>query len=739
MTATLPIATDYADAAGNGIPGAGAATDAGAAPAVADAPAERARRLRDELWFHNEQYYDRDAPVIGDGQYDALLEELRGLEAEYPECRVANSPTQRVGGSPSDRFPQVRHPIPMLSLGNAFDREGLEAWHKRVSDLLDGRSFRMAAELKIDGLAVRLVYANGRLALGATRGNGQTGEDVTANLRTVAGIPHTLPPGAPAVLEARGEVYLPLDSFRDMNAERERNGEPLYANPRNTGAGTIRQLDPEVARARKMAIWVYSLNDLGDTPLPDSHWNALAQLSDWGFRVNDERNRIFDTVDEVCEYYEAMLARRHDWNYEADGLVVKVDSIAQQNALGFAGREPRWAIAYKFPAERATTRLRRIEVSVGRTGSLNPQAILDPVVVSGATVRHASLHNEEDIRRKDIRVGDVVVIERAGDVIPQIIGPAELRPDVERGREFRMRKRCPNCYSAIVKVEGDAMHRCPNKTCPAQFFESLKHFVSRGAMDIDGLGERWCQVLIEHKMVLDVSDLYGLTREDLTALDRMGDKLATRILDNIKASKERPLARILFALGILHVGAEVAELLAGRYAGIDDIAAAGVEQLTGIEGIGPRIAESIVSYFADARNQKTIAGLRDAGVRLQQERVPLDTAALPWQGQTFVITGTLATMTRREAEGKVKALGASATSSVSRKTNWVVAGESAGSKLATAERLGVPVLDEAGLLALLAEPERLGGAGDGGGDGASASGDAGNGETAGAAQPELSL
>ena len=712
MTATPPIATDYADA------------DA--------APAERASRLRDELWFHNEQYYDLDAPVIGDGQYDALLAELRALEAEHPECRVANSPTQRVGGSPSDRFPQVRHPIPMLSLGNAFDRDGLEAWHKRVSDLLDGRPFRMVAELKIDGLAVRLVYANGRLALGATRGNGQTGEDVTDNLRTVTGIPHTLPPGAPAVLEARGEVYLPLDSFRDMNAERERNGEPLYANPRNTGAGTIRQLDPEVARARNMEIWVYSLNDLGDTPLPARHWDALAQLADWEFRVNDERNRVFDTVDEVCEYYEAMLARRHDWNYEADGLVVKVDSIAQQNALGFAGREPRWAIAYKFPAERATTRLRRIEVSVGRTGSLNPQAILDPVVVSGATVQHASLHNEEDIRRKDIRVGDRVVIERAGDVIPQIIGPAELLPDTERGPAFRMRKFCPNCYTAIVKVEGDAMHRCPNAACPAQFFESLKHFVSRSAMDIDGLGERWCRILIDQGLVKDASDLYGLTQEQLTPLDRMGDKLATRILTNIEASKERPLARILFALGILHVGAEVAELLAGRYAGIDDIAAAGVEQLTEIEGIGPRIAESIVSYFAAARNRETIQKLRAAGVRLRQERVPADTAARPWQGQTFVITGTLATMTRREAEGKVKALGASATSSVSRKTNWVVAGESAGSKLATAQRLGVPVLDEAALLALLAAPERMGSDD----DTAAANG---NGEKAGAAQPELSL
>ena len=669
-------------------------------------PVERARQLRDEIWFHNAQYYDQDAPVIGDGQYDALMAELRALEADYPECRVANSPTQRVGGSPSDRFPQVQHPTPMLSLGNAFDREGLEAWHRRVSDLLDGRPFRMVAELKIDGLAVRLVYANRRLVLGATRGNGHTGEDVTDNLRTVAGIPHTLPAGAPASLEARGEVYLPLASFQKLNEERERNGEPLYANPRNTGAGAIRQLDPEVARSRNMKIWAYSLNDTDDLPLPASHWDALAALDCWGFQVNPE-NRIFDTIDEVCAYYDEMLARRYEWGYETDGLVVKVDSIAQQNALGFAGREPRWAIAYKFPAERATTRLLDIIVSVGRTGSLNPQAILEPVVVSGATVQHASLHNEEDINRKDIRVGDLVVIERAGDVIPQVIGPVTV-PGEERGPEFRMPERCPDCDAAIVKVEGDAMHRCPNRACPAQFFESLKHFVSRSAMDIDGLGERWCQVLIDRGLVSDASHLYGLTREQLTELDRMGDKLATRILTNIEASKERPLARILFALGILHVGAEVAELLAGHYAGIDDIAAAGAEQLTEIEGIGPRIAESIVGYFADARNRDTIDGLRAAGVRLRQERAPVDAAALPWKGQTFVITGALATMTRREAEGKVKALGASATSAVSRKTNWVVAGESAGSKLATAERLGVRVLDEAGLLALLANPARIG-------------------------------
>ena len=665
-------------------------------------PVERARQLRDELWFHNERYYNDDAPVISDGQYDALMRELRDLEAAYPECRTANSPTQMVGGSASDRFPQVEHPIPMLSLANAFSREDLEAWHRRVTDLLDGQRFRMVAELKIDGLAVRLVYRNGEFVLGATRGNGQTGEDVTHNLRQVRSIPHTLTGDYPPVLEARGEVYLPLDSFRRMNEERERNGEPLYANPRNTGAGTIRQLDPDVVRDRNMEIWTYSLNDAGDTPLPGNHWDALAALESWGFRVND-RNLIFDTVDEVCAYYDEMLARRHDWNYEADGLVVKVDSITQQNALGFAGREPRWAIAYKFPAERANTRLLDIVINVGRTGSLNPQAILEPVVVSGATVQHASLHNEEDIHRKDVRIGDLVEIERAGDVIPHVIGHVPV-PGEERGPEFRMPARCPECETVVVKVEGDAMHRCPNSACPAQFFESLKHFVSRGAMDMDGLGERWCRILIDRGLVSDVSHVYNLTSEQLVELDRMGDKLATRILTNIESSKRRPLARILFALGILHVGAEVAELLAGRYASIDDIAAASVDDLTEIDGIGPRIAESIVSYFAAERNRQTIAGLRDAGVQLWQELAPVDETAQPWKGQTFVITGTLSSMTRREAEGKVKALGATTTSSVSRKTNWVVAGASAGSKLATAERLGVPVLDEDGLLALLSEP-----------------------------------
>ena len=428
----------------------------------------------------------------------------------------------------------------------------------------------MVAELKIDGLAVRLTYRNGRFAQGATRGNGQTGEDVSGNLRTVRSIPLTLSAHPPADLEVRGEVYLPLDSFRKMNEERERLGEPLYANPRNTGAGTIRQLDPQVTASRNMQMWAYSLNDAGDAPMPASQWEALQNLGAYGFRVNP-LNRTCDTVDEVCAFYDDMLQRRHDWNYEADGVVVKVDSLSQQNSLGVAGREPRWAIAYKFPAERSTTRLLDIIINVGRTGSLNPQAILEPVVVSGATVQHASLHNEEDIHRKDIRIGDVVVIERAGDVIPHIIAPVEV-PGRENLPVFRMPALCPVCQTAVVKDEGDAMHRCPNSACPAQFLESLKHFVSRGAMDIDGLGEQWCRILIDQSLVSDVSHVYGLAAEQLTALDRMGDRLATRVLNNIEASKQRALVRILFALGIFHVGAEVAELLAGRYSSIDEIA-----------------------------------------------------------------------------------------------------------------------------------------------------------------------
>ena len=614
-----------------------------------------------------------------------------------------DSPTQRVGGDPSPFFAEVEHSRPMLSLGNAFDFDELTAWHRRVSGLLDGDEFAMVCELKIDGLAVNLTYENGILTQGATRGNGVTGEDVTRNLRTVRSIPLAVEQ-APDRLEVRGEVYLPVAEFLRLNEERAERGEPLYANPRNTGAGSIRQLDPKVTAARNMQIWVYSLGDL-TAEAPDNHWEVLKWLGDLGFRINPE-NRLCDTLQEVEDFYRHWLERRHDLPYEADGVVVKVSPLQMQDRLGVVGREPRWAIAYKFPAEQATTRLIHIGINVGRTGSLNPYAVLEPVVVSGATVQHASLHNEEDIHRKDIRVGDTVVIERAGDVIPQVVGPvADLRTGAEV--VFRMPEQCPECGTAVVKAEDDAMHRCPNSSCPAQFFELLKHFVSKGAADIDGLGERWCSILIEKGMVSDVADLYRLEKDRLLELDRMGDKLATRIMDNIEASKYRPLPRLLFALGITHVGSEVADLLAQNYLGIDELASASEEDLTTIDGIGPKIAESIADWFQAPANTAIVGKLSASGVRMRQDSLPTAVESsdeAPFVGLTFVVTGTLAAFSRSDAETRIKGLGGKVTSSVTRKTNYVVVGASPGSKAANAEKLGVPILDEEGFLQLLESP-----------------------------------
>ena len=670
-------------------------------------PARRAEELRRELNYHNHLYYTLDSPVISDGQYDLLLRELLGIEAEHPELLTADSPTQRVGGEPSAAFSEVEHSRPMLSLGNAFNLDELAAWHKRISGLLDGAAFDMVCELKIDGLAVNLTYENGVLAQGATRGNGTTGEDVTRNLRTIRTIPLSVE-NAPPRLEVRGEVYLPVEEFHRLNKEREGREEPLYANPRNTGAGTIRQLDPKVTAARNMQIWVYSLNSAEGMEFLESHWEALEWLKNIGFRINSE-NRLCRSPEEVQDYYQHWLERRHDLPYEADGVVVKVSPLALQERLGVVGREPRWAIAYKFPAEQATTKLLRIGINVGRTGSLNPYAVLEPVVVSGATVQHASLHNEEDIHRKDIRIGDTVIIERAGDVIPQVVGPvAALRSGNER--EFRMPERCPECDTPVVKAEDDAMHRCPNLACPAQFFELLKHFVGKNAADIDGLGERWCSILIEQGMVQDVSGLYHLEKDKLLELDRMGDKLASKIITNIEASKNRALPRMLFALGITHVGAEVAELLARNYISIEELSQASEEDLTAIDGIGPKIAASIAAWFQTPDNQAVVWKLRDAGVRLEQDALPVTATAAPSAeaplgGITFVVTGALSSLSRKDAEERIKELGGKVTSSVTKKTSYVVVGESPGSKAATAQKLGRPALDEAAFLRLLESSE----------------------------------
>ena len=671
---------------------------------MVQAAGKRAEELRREINSHNHRYYVLDDSVISDAEYDRLLQELRALEAEFPELLTADSPTQRVGGAPADGFNQVQHSAPMLSLANAFDRDDLENWLRRTKSLAGDAKFDLICELKIDGLAVNLTYENSAFIQGATRGDGSVGEDVTQNLRTIKTIPLSLLAGAPQRLEVRGEVYLPIPEFRRLNEEREVSGEPLYRNPRNTGAGSLRNLDPKITAARNMAIWVYSLSGAGISAPVEDHWEALEWLKGLGFRVNPH-NRVCHTVEEVIDFYDHWVDARHDLPYEADGVVVKVSSLALQDELGVVGREPRWAIAYKFPAEQVVTKLLQIGINVGRTGSLNPYAVVEPVVVSGATVQHASLHNEEDIHRKDIRLGDWVTIERAGDVIPHVLGPVlERRTGDEQ--EFHMPAQCPVCGTDIVKPDDEAMHRCPNTSCPAQFFELLKHFVSKGATDIDGLGERWCKILIDEGLVTDLAGLYTLQKDDLLKLDRMGDKLATRILANIEASKQKPLPRLLFALGIIHVGSEVAELLTQAYNSIDEIAAATEEELAEIPGIGPKIAASIASYFNIEANLSVIEKLRAAGVTLKQEARQTDNQDLPLSGKNFVVTGTLSGFSRSAAESRIKDLGGKITSSVTRNTDYVVVGESPGSKLAAAERLETTILNEEAFVELLANPPR---------------------------------
>ena len=664
---------------------------------------QRAAELREQINHHNYRYYVLDDTEISDGEYDRLMAELRRLEEDHPSLVTPESPTQRVGASPADGVDQVQHRLPMLSLGNAFNEDDLQAWYRRVKGLLDDADFDLVCELKIDGLAVSLTYQDGVLVQGATRGDGTAGEDVPQNLRTIRTIPMSLLGEPPPYLEVRGEVYLPLEDFRRLNEERAERGEPLYANPRNTGAGSVRQLDPKVTASRNMHIWVYSLGDIGETVRPNGHWDSLQWLNGLGFRINPE-NQICNNLQEAVDYYHSWMEKRHDLPYEIDGVVIKVNPFAYQDSLGVVGREPRWAIAFKFPAEQAVTRLLDIGINVGRTGSLNPYAILGPVVVSGVTVRQASLHNEEDINRKDIRIGDWVTVERAGDVIPQVVGPVL---DRRTGQEqvFKMPANCPVCGTQVVKPESEAMHRCPNTSCPVQFFELLKHFVSKGAMDIDGLGGQWCNILIENSLVKDVADLYRLDKKELLKLDRMGDKLATKIMTNVEVSKQRPLHRVLFALGIIHVGSEIAELLTQRYASINEMAEATPEELTEIPGIGPKIAESVADYFAVPHNQQVLKDLGKGGVVLHHDIQDIQEAAddLPFSGKSFVVTGTLSGFTRREAEDRIKILGGNVSSAVTRKTDYLVAGGSPGSKVAAAGRLGTEMLDEAAFLELMGQ------------------------------------
>jgi DNA ligase (NAD+) len=668
------------------------------------APAEavaRAAELREQVAYHSRRYHVLDDPEIGDDVYDALFNELKALEASYPELVEPDSPTQRVGEEPVSRLAKVEHPAPMLSLANARSEEELRAWVARMRSHLtregiEDPRFRFVAEPKIDGLAISLIYRDGVLERGATRGNGEVGEDVTHNLRTIGAIPLRIE-DAPPLLEVRGEVYMSLPDFAALNERRAEAGLSTFMNPRNSAAGTIRQLDPALAAERPLSMWCYAIGVTEGLRL-ESHWEALEWLRAHGFRVNGDVRRL-DTEDEVVAQCLAWQDRRGALDFEIDGVVVKVDDFELQRRLGVAGRDPRWAIAWKFPPTTAVTHLNDIQWNVGRYGDLHPFAVLEPVHVGGVTVKLATLHNEEDLARKDLRVGDDVIVLRAGDVIPQVLSPAPHaveRPD--RGPAPRPPARCPSCDTPTVKT--GVFTRCPNLLCPERQWQQLKAFA--GIMEMDGLGEKQVAQFQEAGLLHTAADFYRLTKEQLVALDRVGDTSAENLLRSIAASKARDFGRVLFALGIEGVGWVTGRNLAAHFRSIDALLAATPEEIAETPGIGPVVADLIHEQLADEKLRTLIAELRDLGLQFEQEGPPPGEG--PLRDQTFVLTGTLPDLTREEATERIVAAGGKVTGSVSRKTSYVVAGASPGSKLATAEKLGVAVIDEAGLLELLEPP-----------------------------------
>jgi len=670
---------------------------------------QRIEQLRAKINHHNYRYYVLDSPEISDAEYDELMRKLKSLEEKYPQFLTPDSPTQRVGAAPVEAFGVVEHPYPLLSLGNAFSKDELLAWHSRISKLVDGKEFNFAGEHKIDGLAVALTYVNGSFTRGATRGDGFRGEDITQNLRTIRSIPLSTPRDAPPRFEVRGEVYLPKAGFHKLNQERASEGLPLFANPRNAAAGSVRQLDPRITAKRPLDIYIYMLGYAEGKATPTTHWETMEYLKSLGFKINPN-NELLAGIEKVEAYYSKWAEKKDSLPYEADGVVVKVNQIDLQERMGNIGHEPRWAIAYKFPAIQGTTRLIDIGISVGRTGTLNPYAILEPVSVGGVTIKSAALHNEDDIRRKDIRIGDSVIIQRAGEVIPEVIGPVKSK---RRGKQkefnllekiFDRKKRrpaCPECGAEVFKPEGEVMYYCSNAACPAQVQERLEHFVSRGGMDIRGIGESNSALLLQEGLVKDVADLYELKdkKEKLLGLERMAEKSVVNMLSAIEKSKDRPLARLIFALGIRHVGEEMAEVIAGHFGSMDNLAKAPREELTALPTIGPKIADSILAFFRQGENKKIMARLKKAGVKLEEKKAKPE--ELPLAGLEFVITGRLETFSRPEAEAKIKALGGSTGSSVTRKTTHLVVGADPGSKLAKARELGTKQISEEELLRLL--------------------------------------
>lgn len=668
---------------------------------------ERAETLRRELREHNYRYYVLDDPSVSDAEYDRLLRDLQNLEAAHPGLVTPDSPTQRVGAAPDSHFAKVQHELPMLSLGNAFNEDELYAWRDRVLKLLEADAqVQFVVEPKIDGLAVALIYREGLLVQGATRGNGEVGEDITANLRTLASIPLRLRTSsdrpAPELLEVRGEVYIKLPDFDTLNNRLVAAGERPAANPRNAAAGSLRQKDPAITATRPLQFLAYSVGVTRGLAR-DGQWQTLTYLRELGFPVNQDVCQ-FRTFDEAVAYARTWMARRDQLDYEADGAVFKIDDVAQQNELGVVGRDPRWAIAYKFPAREAVSKVLQIKVNVGRTGVVTPLAELEPVELSGVTVRNASLHNADYIRDRDIRVGDYVTVKRAGDVIPYVIGPVvNRRTGTEQPYQFPTH--CPDCNTLLERPADEAAWRCPNfATCPAQLTGRVEHFVSQGAMDIVGLGERQVEQFVSEGLITDIADLYSLKADHFANREGYGPKRMTNLLTAIEASKQRPLDRLLVGLGIRYVGSVAAQALANHFGSIDALMQATADEIETIEGLGPAVAASVVAFFQRPETRTVIAKLQKAGVNPQAAaRHAAQSNHLA--GQTFVLTGTLPTLSRDQAAALIAAHGGKVTSNVTKKTSYVVAGDSPGSKLARAQTLGVAVIGEDELRGLIAAAE----------------------------------
>ncbi len=654
---------------------------------------KRIVRLRSEIAYHEKKYYVDNDPQISDAEFDALLHELAGLEARFPDLVTPESPTQRVGERPVEGFVPVVHDRPMLSIDNCYDEKGLRDFEDRVRRLLPDRKISYVAELKIDGLGISITYRGGRYARAVTRGDGVRGDDVTANVKTIRSLPLSIAEARD--VEVRGEVFLPTETFLAINREREEREEPLFANPRNAAAGSIRLLDAKEVAARNLDVFLYTLYIGGEEP--ETQWGTLTRLRELGFKTNPHSRRCA-TIDDVLAYYREWTEKRDKLDFEADGVVIKIDPAEDREALGTTAKSPRWAISYKFPARQATTRINDIRIQVGRTGALTPVALLEPVKLSGTTISRSTLHNEDELRRKDIRIGDVILLERSGDVIPHVVSVMKERR-TGKERPFAWPSKCPVCRSAVFRSEGEAVSRCVNPSCPARIRESILHYASRRAMDVDGLGEALVDQLLAKGLVREIPDLYALKEADLAALERMGPKSAANLVGEIEASKTRSLARLVFALGIRHVGERLAQSLAERFRTLEGLAAAAAEDLVTVDDVGPRVAESVVFFFAQSENRKLIARLKEAGI----DPVAGGKAARggPLAGQVFVITGTLKSFGRDEARRRIEGLGGETADSVSGRTTCLVAGESPGSKRDKAAALGIRIIGENELLKLL--------------------------------------